>query len=43
LPLVPLHDICPEPLRAPAAEAFEEEKANPFAALAALKRGGPVN
>lgn len=43
LPLVPRHDTCPEPL-APAAEeavAQEEEAApHPFAALAALKRGG---
>ena len=43
LPLVPRHDVCPEPL--PLAEpdeldeAQEEERPNPFAALAALKKG----
>lgn len=43
LPLVPRHDLCPEPLPVPADdEALAgEERANPFAALAALKRGGP--
>lgn len=45
LPLVPRHEACPEPL-APAADADlaaddeEGERPNPFAALAALKRGG---
>lgn len=47
LPLVPRHEVCPEPLVAPADPAIEEaeveEKRQPFAALAALKRGGPVN
>jgi uncharacterized protein len=43
LPLVPRHETCPEPLAhaeddEPAAE--EEERPNPFAKLAALKRGG---
>lgn len=41
LPLVPRHERCPQPL-APAAEPeaeVEEERPNPFAALAALKRG----
>lgn len=43
LPLVPRHDACPEPLPAPAdtARATEADAApHPFAALAALKRGG---
>lgn len=45
LPLVPRHDACPQPLMAedePAA-ATDEGKPNPFAALAALKRGGLPN
>jgi uncharacterized protein len=41
LPLVPRHESCPEPL--PQAEEADEpvaqERPNPFAALAALKRG----
>ncbi len=43
LPLVPRHDVCPEPL--PLAEPdeleeeAEEERPHPFAALAALKKG----
>jgi len=45
LPLVPRHDDCPEPLPLvdDDEEAAEPERPNPFAALAALKRGGPVN
>ena len=42
MPLVALHEVCPEPLvvaEDPPAEAHE----NPFAALAALKGRGPVN
>jgi uncharacterized protein len=43
LPLVPRHETCPEPLPVaddePAADE-EAEKPNPFAKLAALKRGG---
>jgi uncharacterized protein len=49
LPLVPRHDVCPEavPLQFGDVEAVEE-KANPFASLAALRKGpsgagGPVN
>jgi len=39
LPIVPRHGVCPEPLVASADAAGEvEEKPNPFAALAALKR-----
>jgi uncharacterized protein len=43
LPVVPRHEVCPEPL--PHANAdeeelvVEEERPNPFAALAALKKG----
>lgn len=40
LPLVPMHEVCPQPL--PQAEGDldpVQEKPNPFAALAALKRG----
>jgi uncharacterized protein len=44
LPLVPRHDVCPEPLpMADDADASEPERAHPFAALAALKRSGPAN
>ena len=41
LPLVPRHDVCPEavPLQFGDVEAVEE-KANPFAGLAALRKGG---
>ena len=40
LPIVPRHEVCPKPLvvAADAADVLEE-KPNPFAALAALKRG----
>lgn len=42
LPLVPMHDSCPEPLAVPPSEEpAAEERPNPFAALAALKRPGP--
>lgn len=44
LPLVPRHEACPEPLAHAAddepADEAEEERPNPFAKLAALKRGG---
>ena len=40
LPLVPRHDVCPEPLL-PGAETPIDEKPNPFAVLAALKRTNP--
>lgn len=44
LPLVPRHEVCPQPLTTsvadPGAEAVPE---HPFAALAALKRQGPPN
>jgi len=42
LPLVPRHEVCPEPLPVRQDEAAPEadERPNPFAALAALKRPG---
>lgn len=45
LPLVPRHERCPQPLPMPQAEvpeveAAEEQRPNPFAALAALKGKG---
>jgi uncharacterized protein len=44
LPLVPRHDVCPQPLAVPVTdEGAPEERRQPFAALAALKRGGPVD
>ncbi|MDN3920937.1 YceD family protein [Roseateles violae] len=49
LPLVPRHETCPEPLPhsnaepdEEAGEAQEDERPNPFAALAALKGRGPA-
>lgn len=42
LPLVPRHELCPEPLPVPDdVHEAADERPNPFAALAALKRGGP--
>ncbi|MDP2007033.1 MAG: DUF177 domain-containing protein [Rubrivivax sp.] len=40
LPIVPRHEVCPDPLPLAAAEPLEEEAPapNPFAALAALRR-----
>jgi uncharacterized protein len=44
LPLVPRHELCPHPLPMEHGDVpDEEERPNPFAALAALKRGGPPN
>jgi uncharacterized protein len=45
LPVVPRHDVCPEPLPlGQDDDGVEEEPApSPFAALAALKRSGPPN
>jgi uncharacterized protein len=40
LPLVPVHAVCAEPLAAPDSATEEGGAPNPFAALAALKRGG---
>jgi uncharacterized protein len=44
LPIVPRHEVCPEPLPLPHsdAEAVEQEQPHPFAALAALKNPGKV-
>jgi uncharacterized protein len=38
LPLVPRHEVCPQPLPVPAEEPQFEQQANPFAALAQLKK-----
>ena len=43
LPIVPRHEVCPVPLPVRQNDPLAEEKPNPFAALAVLKRGGPVN
>jgi uncharacterized protein len=44
LPIVPRHEECPQPLPMPDADELDDEPApSPFAALAALKRGGPAN
>jgi uncharacterized protein len=40
LPLIPRHEVCPEPLVQPGGSGLATEpQAHPFAALAALKRG----
>ncbi|MEY4564096.1 MAG: hypothetical protein RLZZ618_3373 [Pseudomonadota bacterium] len=39
LPLVPRHEVCPEPLVASTAELPPDDTPHPFAALAALKKG----
>ncbi len=39
LPIVPMHEVCPQPLKAPVGEVLDDEPApNPFAALAALRK-----
>lgn len=43
MPVVPLHEVCPEPLPVPEAEATEVDTPNPFAVLAALKRPDRTN
>ena len=45
LPIVPRHETCPQPLLLASEPdaAPEEEAPHPFAALAALKRGGLPN
>ena len=43
LPLVPRHEVCPEPLPLRPDEDVADDAPNPFAALAALKRPGPLN
>ena len=42
MPLVPRHDVCPKPLPLGPNEDLTETKPNPFAALAVLRRGGPL-
>lgn len=43
LPIVPRHDVCPDPLKVAEDDLPEDDKPNPFAKLAALKRGGLPN
>lgn len=43
LPIVPRHDVCPDPLPVAADDLPEAEAPHPFAALAALKKGGLPN
>jgi uncharacterized protein len=43
MPLVPRHESCPEPLPVPVDDEAPDEAPNPFAALAVLKRPGPLN
>ena len=43
MPLVPRHDVCPEPLPVRIDEETDDDAPHPFAALAALKRAGPLN
>jgi uncharacterized protein len=43
LPLVPRHDVCPDPLPVKADALPEDDTPHPFAKLAALKRGGLPN
>ncbi len=43
MPLVPRHDVCPEPLPVRVDAETAADAPHPFAALAALKRAGPLN
>jgi uncharacterized protein len=43
LPLVPRHEVCPEPIELLSQDEPEAQALHPFAALAALKRGGLLN
>ena len=44
LPIVPRHEVCPDPLLVPEdVEVLEDDKPNPFAALAKLRQSGPAN
>jgi uncharacterized protein len=43
LPIVPRHEACPVPLPVRPNDPLADEKPNPFAVLAGLKRGGQVN
>jgi uncharacterized protein len=38
MPIVPRHEVCPEPLVPPPGDEPAEDKPNPFAALVGLKR-----
>ncbi len=43
-PIVPRHEVCPEPLEVPEdVEELADDKPNPFAALASLKKSSPPN
>jgi uncharacterized protein len=41
MPIVPRHEVCPEPLVVPDEGVSEDDEPNPFAVLAALKRATP--
>jgi uncharacterized protein len=41
MPIVPRHEVCPEPLPVPIDDDAVDDAPNPFAALAALKTGKP--
>ena len=43
LPIVPRHGVCPDPLPVVEDDLPQDEKPNPFAKLASLKRGGLPN
>jgi uncharacterized protein len=43
LPIVPRHEVCPTPLRAPFGDDVADDKPNPFAVLAALKNADRPN
>jgi uncharacterized protein len=43
LPLVPRHEVCPQLIEVPSQDRPEAQMPHPFAALAALKRGGLLN
>ncbi len=43
LPIVPRHEVCPTPLRAPVGDEVADTKPNPFAVLMALKNHDPPN
>ncbi len=43
LPIVPRHEVCPTPLRAPVGDEVADNKPNPFAVLMALKNHVPPN
>lgn len=43
MPLVPRHELCPEPLPVRRDDGLPDDAPNPFAALAALKQPGSLN